>query len=439
MARTKMVMRGGAQIAQHLSIGILAKTYTHEKIQEILKREGLESQRVRDLPSDVLVYYIIALGLYMAVSTGEVLRSLVEGLQWLKLEEGGIAVAGRTGISKARSRLGPKPIKALWEESAQLLAQEEKGVGFYRGMRLMAIDGSTLDVADTEKNLEYFGKQDSSRGKSAYPQMRFVSLCECGTHSIYAVRMGVYKTAESSLAEELLNYLKPGMLCLADRLYATYPLWQKASSTGAELLWRVRSNALLPVEKVLKDGSYISTIYPSTKSRRNQSAGIAVRVIEYEVENTEDPQIYRLVTTLLDPEGASALELAALYQQRWEIEITLDEFKTHLRGGRVVLRSKTPDLVIQEFYGMMLAHRAVRTLMYQAAASRNIDPDRLSFTHSVRVIRRKLAATPAISPSRSGALDVCFTVRNPSRNSPSKKRPLFSQRGKAQNVSLSYS
>jgi hypothetical protein len=229
--------------------------------------------------------------------------------------------------------------------------------------------------------------------------LRFVSLCECGTHTIFAVGMGAYSTHELTLAEELIGQLKPGMLCLADRLYSNVKLWPKAVSTGASLLWRIRGKARLPVEKALEDGSYLSRLYPSQKSRRHKQGGFLVRVIDYELEGVEDAEpLYRLITTLHDPETAPAAELAALYSQRWEIEGVLDEFKTHLRGGQVVLRSKTPALVEQEFYGMMLAHRAVRTVMNEAAQYQNLDPDRLSFTHSLRVIRRKLVSKPAFSP-----------------------------------------
>jgi len=400
MARTAMTMSSGGRIAEHLSVGLLARSYPRERIRGILERMGLQSKRVRDLPAEALVYYVIALGLFMAVSTGEVLRCLVEGLQWLEGGAGGrLKVAGKTAISQARNRLGADPLKALWEESAVLLAHKEEPGGFYRNLRLVAIDGSTLDVPDTEENLACFGRQNSSRGQAAFPQLRFASLCECGPHAIFAVRMGPYTTHEVTLAQSLVGDLKPGMLCLADRLYSNFPLWKKAQSTGAALLWRIRGSAKLPVEKVLEDGSYLSRIYPSEKAQRQKRDGIVVRVIEYEIEGIEDAEpLYRLVTTLHDPREAPAQELAALYPQRWEIEGVLDEFKTHLRGGQVVLRSKTPKLVEQEFYGMMLAHRAVRTLMNEAARHQHVDPDRLSFTHSLRVIRRKLAVMPALSP-----------------------------------------
>ena len=394
-----MTMSSGGSIAEHLSIGLLARSYPRKKIQSILARLGLGSKRVRDLPAEALVYYVIALGLFMAVSTGEVLRSLVEGLRWL---EGSpkLKLAGKVAISQARSRLGASPLRMLWEETSEVIGQPNQPGCFYRGFRLMAMDGSTLDVPDTEPNLEYFGRQKASRGQSAFPQLHFVSLCECGPHAILAVTMAPSREAEITLAEKLVPFLKPEMLCLADRLYGSYHLWKLASSTGAQLLWRSRHNAILPEEKSLEDGSYLSTIYPSQLARRHKDQGIVVRVIDYTIEGIKQSEpLYRLITTLLDPVSAPAMELAQLYTQRWEIEGVLDELKTHLRGGQVVLRSKTPALVEQEFYGLMLAHRAVRSLMNEASRQEEIDPDSLSFSHTVNIVRRKLASLPAFSPS----------------------------------------
>jgi hypothetical protein len=393
-----MTVSSGGQIAEHLSIGVLAQSYPLDRIRSILERGGRQSRRVRDLPAEVVVYYVIALGLFMAVSTEEVLRCLVEGLRWLG-SGGRLRIAGKSAISQARSRLGADPLKMLWEETARPLASPTSRGAFYGPWRLVAVDGSTLDVPDTAENLEHFGKQDASRGEAAFPQLRFVALVECGPHALLAANLGAYGTSEHTLAEQVVARLEPGMLCLADRLYATYPLWQKALATGAHLLWRARSNALLPVGQELDDGSYLSMIYPSPKARRHGKDGIRVRVIDYQLEGVEDAEpFYRLITTILDAKQAPAADLAALYPQRWEIEGIFDELKTHLRGGQVVLRSKTPVLVEQEFYGLLLAHRAVRTLMNEAAEKEKIDPDALSFTHALRVIRRKLANPPALSP-----------------------------------------
>ena len=263
----------------------------------------------------------------------------------------------------------------------------------------MALDGTTLDVPDTARNREHFGKPGASRSEAAFPQLRLVGLVETGTHAFFACAHGPCTEGEQPLAAKVLPALQQGQLCLADRLFAVFPLWQKARASGAELLWRARDNLVLPVEAQLADGSYRSTIYPSAKARRRQEGGAQVRVIEYVLENHPEKPAFRLLTTLLDPRQAPAEELAGLYPERWEIEGMFDELKTHLRGSRVVLRSKTPALVEQELYGLLLAHRAVRALMWRAAEGAGRDPDQLSFVHAVRVVRRKLAsAKPAFSP-----------------------------------------
>jgi hypothetical protein len=212
--------------------------------------------------------------------------------------------------------------------------------------------------------------------------------------------MGGYDTSEIALAHEVIDKLTKGMLCLADRNFFSFRLWKKALATGADQLWRIKKNQILKVEKRLPDGSYLSRIYPSEKDRRHQSNGMVVRVIEYQLEGVQDAEpLYRLLTSIRDHELAPAEELAALYHERWEIETALGELKTHLRGARVVLRSKTPELVKQEFYGFLMAHFAIRGLMHEAALDADEDPDRLSFLHAVRVVRRKLPRFAAIPPS----------------------------------------
>jgi hypothetical protein len=263
----------------------------------------------------------------------------------------------------------------------------------------VSLDGSTLDVADEKANDEAFGRPGASRGKSAYPQIRFVSMVENGTHVLFGTQLGVYGTGEISLAKGVIPWLRPGMLCLADRQFFGYELWNQARSTGADLLWRIKKNLRLTCEKRLGDGSYLSHIYPSPKDRRHKTNGVRVRVIEYRLEGVAGAEpIYRLMTTIIDSEKAPAEELAALYHERWEIETALDELKTHLRGARIVLRSKTPDLVRQEFYGLLMGHFAIRGLMHEAALKADLDPDRLSFIHAVRVVRRKLTMLQFIPP-----------------------------------------
>jgi IS4 transposase len=227
-----------------------------------------------------------------------------------------------------------------------------------------------------------------------------VGLLENGTHVLWAAQVDRYAKDEITLAQAVVPALKKGMLCLADRFFPSYQLWQKAAQTGAELLWRVRQNARLEVDRRFADGSYLSRIYRSTSDRRNRRNPMVVRVIEYRLKDVPGAEpIYRLITTILDPRLAPAKELAALYHERWEIETTLDELKTHLRGAQIVLRSKTPELVRQEFYGLLMAHFAIRGLMHEAALQANEDPDHLSFLHAVRVVQRRMARAIATPPS----------------------------------------
>jgi len=311
-----------------------------------------------------------------------------------------VKVAGKSGISQARTRLGPEPVQALYEATvAPIAARQTKGA-WYRQWRLLSLDGSTLDVADTQENEKGFGRPGASRGSAAFPKIRFVALLENGTHVLWAARMDKYATDERTLAEQVGPALQKGMLCLADRFFPSHQLWQKAAATGAELLGRTRQNARLEIDQQLPDGSYLSRIYPSTSDRRQERQVIVVRVIDYRLDKVPDAEpIYRLLTTILDHKRAPAQELAALYHERWEIETALDELKTHLRGAQIVLRSKTPELVKQEFYGLLMAHFAIRGLMHEAALRADEDPDRLSFLHAVRVVQRRRARFAAISPS----------------------------------------
>ena len=400
MARTVASLPAGSRITDYISLGVIAKFFPADKVHEVLNQTGRTSVRERDLPAHVVVYYVIALALYMRSSYREVLRCLLEGVQWLLDPSSAVKVAGKSGISQARSRLGAEPLKKLYVAMVVPIAESRTKGAWYRQWRLISLDGSTLDTADTGENDRAFGRPGSSRGSSAFPKIRFVALLENGTHVLWAARMSKYATDELTLAQDVVPRLRKGMLCLADRFFPGYKLWQAAAQTGADLLWRTRQTARLDVDRRLPDGSYLSRIYASTSDRRNQRKGIVVRVIDYRLKGVKDPEpIYRLITTILDPAQAPAKELAALYHERWEIETALDELKTHLRGAQIVLRSKTPELVEQEFYGLLMAHFAIRGLMHEAALRADEDPDRLSFLHSVRVVQRRLARFAAIPPS----------------------------------------
>ena len=400
MARTVAELPPGARITDYISLGVITKTFPLSAIGPVLSNTGKASIRQRDLPAQVVVYYVIALALYMQSSYREVLRCLLEGVQWLRDPSAGVRVAGKSGISQARTRLGWEALRQLHDDLVKPVAVRSTRGAWFRSWRLVSLDGSTFDVADEKVNEDAFSRPGASRGSSAYPQIRFVSLVENGTHVLFGSQMDGYRTGEITLAKAVLPRLRKDMLCLADRQFFGFELWQLARGTGADMLWRMKKNMRMACEKRLPDGSYLSHVYPSERDWRHQTNGIVLRVIDYRLEGIEGSEpIYRLATTILDPDKAPAGELAALYHERWEIETAFDELKTHLRGAHIVLRSKTPDLVRQEFYGLMMAHFAIRGLMHEAALKADEDPDRLSFLHAVRVVRRKLHGYGAIPPS----------------------------------------
>jgi len=400
MARTVAELPSGSRVTDYISLGVITKSFPVDAIRAALETTGRTSVRQRDLPAHVVVYYVIALALYMQSSYREVLRCLLEGIKWLLGPGATLKTAGKSGISQARTRLGWEPLQKLHDEVVKPIAVESTKGAWYRSWRLVSLDGSTMDVADQKENETAFGRPPANRGSSAFPQVRLVSLVENGTHVLFGTRMAGVGTGEITLAKDVLPSLRKGMLCLADRNFYGFKLWNQARSTGADLLWRMRKNIRLPCEKRLPDGSYLSRVYASRKDKRHQKDGVVVRVIEYSLEGVSGAEpSYRLLTTILNDEEAPAVELAALYHERWEIETALDELKTHLRGSKIVLRSKTPDLVKQEFYGLMMAHFAVRGLMHEAALKADEDPDRLSFLHAVRVVRRKIARFASIPPS----------------------------------------
>jgi hypothetical protein len=405
MARTAAELPKGTRLTDYISMGVLAKTFPPARVNAILAATGKTSVRQRELPAHVVVYYVIGLALYMQVSYREVLRCLLEGVQWLLGPAAAIRVTGKSGISQARTRLGWRPLQQLHDEIVRPVAVPATKGAWYRDWRLVSLDGSTLDVADTATNVKAFGRPGASRGTAAYPQLRFVSLVENGTHVLMGSQIGAYRDSETTLARGVVGTLGARMLCLADRQFFGSALWQHARATEADLLWRVKKNLRLPCRQRLVDGSYLSVVYPSERDRRHDTKGVVVRVIEYTLAGVADAEdLYRVVTSILDPDRAPAGELAALYHDRWEIETALDELKTHLRGATIVLRSKTPDLVRQEFYGLLLAHFAIRSLMHEAALKGGTDPDRLSFVHAVRVMRRRLPHAVAIPPSGPAGL-----------------------------------
>jgi hypothetical protein len=401
MARTPARLPNGTRLSDYVTLGVLTTTVPAGLIDAVLADTGRQSRRQRQLPARLVVYYVMALALYAQASYGEVLRCLLEGVRWLRLKGADPAPADKSAITKARIRLGASPLMQLFARVARPLAEPDTRGAWYRGRRLVSLDGTTVDLPDTPELEARFGRPGAARGTSGFPQLRLLGLTETGTHAVFAVAVDRYDRSEVGLAPQLLtSQLRPGMLCLADRAFVGFALWREATATGADLLWRLRANQVLPCQKRLPDGSYLSRLYASPRHRRHDDGGVVVRVIDYRLEGVPEAEpLYRLVTTLLDPGAAPAAELAALYHERWESEGTFAELKVTLPGARLMLRSRRVDLVEQELYGLLLVHLALRQLMYEASRRAGCDPDRLSFLHAVRVVRRHLPFHAAFSPS----------------------------------------
>ena len=409
MARTKAALGSGARLSDYLSASLLARVVPAELVHAVLNDHGCNTQRVRSFPAVAGVYYCMALSLYPEAAYEEVFAVVAQGLAWAA-GSAEPARVGKSSISALRSRIGAAPLGELLQRCCVPLADAQAHPqAFYAGLRLVAIDGSNFELPDEADNVNHFGYPGSRTGHAGYPQAQCAVLVECATHAIFAANLGPYRASEWEICEPLLKGLQSGMLCLADRGFNGYEYWRQAQATVAQLLWRCAANRQLPVRQALGDGSYLSAIYPTRKGRRARAAeAIAVRVIEYALPGLPDAQPrYRLLTTLLDPVVAPALELAGLYHERWQVEAVFDELKTHLRQSRRVLRSKTAELVRQEFYGWVLAHYAVRWLLHQGASRHRIPHAELSFTGHVQLLRRaqpRSGAFPPRAAETAGAL-----------------------------------
>lgn len=382
MPRHAKSLPAGYDNTQHLSMGVLALCFPVAEVQRIIEQCGRASRRVRDLPAVVVVFYVLALSLFPSVGYQSVLRWLLCGLQWLG--SGSFRLSGKGSLSRARQRLGEEPLRRMFEQMAPPLADASLPGSYWKGLHVVALDGSTLALQDTASNEDAFGRSSNQNGKAAYPMSRFVALAEAGTHMIFAASLGRYDTSEVDLAKEVVGHLRPGMLCLGDRLFPGFPLWKKAAQTGAHLLWRAKASLKLTRIAELPDGSWLGRWAPLGR-RKDASPEVVVRVIEYRLKR--GGEVYRLITTLTDPAFAGARELAAFYPQRWEVELTIKEGKSILRQGQITLRSKVAPLVRQEFWGLLLAHYLVRKMMARAALDRGVDPDGLSFQNSVEIIK----------------------------------------------------
>ncbi|WP_196231935.1 IS4 family transposase [Salinispora arenicola] len=399
------------RLIDYIGLGVLSARFGRDLLEEVINRTGCREKRSRRLPAHVMIRYVIAMGLFFDESYDEVMRRLVGGLRRLGSWVDDWQVPTASAISQARTRLGTEPVKTLFERAAVPLA----GPGTKGACRrLCAIDATSFDVADTPGNVARFGRVGSGPKASAYPKLHVAALAECGTHAIVGAVLGSCRTGERTLAADLVTAVEPDMLVLADAGLYSWQLFNRYADTGADLAWRVGASVSVGHVRWLPDGSYLALIYrPGLSADRRRdlvtraraggdvNADVArlVRVVEYTVpQRNPDGELITVVTTILDPYDVPALDLAAAYQQRWEEESALGEIKTDLRGRGEILRSKTPELVEQQMWGLLLAHYAIRALLVDAADPAGYDPDRMSFIQGVRVVRRQVTDQAAITP-----------------------------------------
>ena len=389
------------RLSDLVSVGLLMRVFPPGVVDEVIAGCGRTEQRSRSLPARVMAYFAMGLALHSEGSYEDVLALMTDGLAWAESDPAGLVkLPSKSAIFQARDRLGAEPLKGLFDRVAQPLATQNTPGSWLAGRRLVAIDGTTLDVADSVVNDEFFGRPGVSKGeRSAFPQARLVALAECGTHAIFDAEIGPCTTSELGLSKLLVDRLEPGMVLLADRGFTGFALWQQAAGTGADLIWRAKNNVTPRHLETFDDGSWLGEL--RSKNRDLRSEHVIVRVVDYTIDDGRDTSTgpLRLFTTLVDPAEVTAIEIAAAYAQRWEIESVFDELKTHQRGSKMVLRSKSPALVLQEIWGHLCCHYAIRTLMFAAALQADVDPDRVSFVAALRITRRSLSQARGFSPS----------------------------------------
>ncbi len=394
------------RLSDLVSVGLLTRVFPPELVDEVIADAGRTEQRHRSLPARTMAYFAIGLALHSDGSYDEVMALMTEGLAWAETEGGGEGegeppkLPSKSAIFQARVRLGVEPVMALFERVARPLATESTPGAWLAGRRLVSIDGTTFDVPDSDANNAFFGRPGVMKGeRSAFPQARMVALAECATHAIFDAEIGAYTTSEPAMSKLLLDRLEPGMVLLADRGFTSFDAWKQAIATGADLIWRAKSNVKPRRIETLADGSWLAEMRKDNSKLDDEH--VVIRVVEYSIDDGRGTEMgpFRLFTTLVDPAEVSAVELADSYRQRWEIESAFGELKTSQRGSKAVLRSKSPALVEQEIWGHLCCHFAIRTLMFEAADSGGVDPDRVSFIAALNIIRRSLSQARGFPPS----------------------------------------
>lgn len=365
-----------------------------EQVQRLLDQTGKAEQR-RRLPAASVVWLVIRRGLFPQPPVPKVWRAFHPSAAEAEPTD--------AAFSQARRRLGVPPLRQAFDLVAQPLATPATRGACYRGWRLVGWDGTVLDVPDTPANARAFGRPGHAKGQGAFPQLRLLPLCELGTHAVFAAQVKLLRCQEVSRARTLVRRLRPGMLLLGDRAFLDRDLVDAVRGRGAHVLARVKANQLGRRLRDLPDGSYPAALHGHRRAGRKAGDDLVVRVVEYTHDDSHRPgcgEVHRLMTTVLDPAALPASDMPLLYHERWEQELALDEIKAHLNGRPVPLRSKTPAGVVQEVYGLLLAHYVIRAVMHEAAQAEAVDPDRLSFTGALWVVRHQLHEVTAKGPAR---------------------------------------
>jgi hypothetical protein len=395
-----------SKFSQALTVEVIAHIIPPTTIAGVLEAEKRFTERERKLNLVVTVFLIIMLNIYTTHSIGDVLAKMAQGLRYI-WPDPDYVVPKDSAICYRRYQVGARPLVSLFHEVCQPLATPETPGAFLFGLRLMALDGTVEDVADTPVNAAVFGRHQSDRGPSAFPQVKGVYLAECGTHAIVDAGFWPCHTSERVGGFRLLRSLTPGMLVMWDRGFHDYDMFLQATRRGAHVLGRLPAHVKPIPVKTLADGSYLAYLRPSDYQRRKNGEQLLVRVIEYTLTDPNLPgygQTHRLVTTLLDPELYPILDLICAYHERWEVEIVIDEIDTHQRLLPGPLRSLKPVGVIQELYGLLIAHYIIRTLMFEAAQQIDLDPDQLSFVGAVRILQNAVPEFQMTTPEQLPAL-----------------------------------
>jgi Insertion element 4 transposase N-terminal/Transposase DDE domain len=402
-----------------IGIGTLTRLVPRELVDEVVSSAGRKEIRRNKLPARVMVYFVMAMALFYGDSYEEVMRKLADGLDYVGTWRREWEMPSPGGLCHARQRLGAEVMREIYERVAVPCAMRSTKGAWLAGRRLMAVDGFGVEAPDSEENASYFGYA-GKKGRSAFPFVRMAALVECGTHAVVAAEIAKDGEGEETLTRRILSggAAGPDMIIMADSGLYSYANFRMAVDSGADALFRVGANLDLPALEWFPDGSYLSYIADSPEKSRNNYRlrhglvkltdlpGIYVRALDYEVTDRGDgEEIITLVTNVTDPEDIPAVELAAAYHERWEAELVFDELKTHQRGAATILRSRKPEMVEQEIWGLLLTHYGIRHLMREAADQADLDPDRMSFIRALRVIRRHVTGQAAFSPSETGKSD----------------------------------